>query len=118
MEFITSRFHYDLQVLASQANWHRAIVRMSTLEALGVERKPEDYVTKAEEEAEEDHLAPSRVAHRRFSEFQLTTLQAMVVFFHSFPSDSGHVWTFGHGVQYLCVGNGLAGRSRQYLYRG
>ena len=31
----------------------------STIENLRVEENPEEYVTKDEEEAEEDHLAPS-----------------------------------------------------------
>ena len=72
---------------------------------IDIRAKKTEYRTEDEEEAEEDHLAPSYVPSKHlFLSYLLTRPQAMVVFFDAFPPRSRHIWTHSNCFQHLRLG--------------
>ena len=70
-----------------------------------IREKKKEYRTEDEEEAEEDHLAPSYVPNMHlFLSYLLTRSQAMVVFFDALPPRSRHIWTHSNCFQHLRLG--------------
>lgn len=71
-----------------------------------IREKKKEYRTEDEEEAEEDHLAPSSVPRRAPIRVPtLTRAQAMVVFFDALSPPRRHIWTRSDCFQHLRFGS-------------